>query len=80
MRRQEGPLGKLANLANLVNLTKMADWSKSPTTWRPMQMRRQARGPPWQADEFGESAKNGKLVKIPDNLEANANGRARSPP
>ena len=40
-----------------------------------------ARGPPWKAGEFGESGKNGKLVKIADNnLEANANEKTRGPP
>ena len=39
------------------------------------------RGPPCKAGEFGESGKNGKLVKIADNnLEANANEKARVPP
>ena len=41
------------------------------------------RGRPWKAgefDKFGESGKNGKLVKIADNLEANANEKTRGPP
>ena len=37
-------------------------------------------GPPWKADEFAESGDNGKLVKIANNLEANANERARRSP
>ena len=37
--------------------------------------------PDWLvADEFGESGKNGKLVKFADNLEANANEKTRGPP
>ena len=76
MRRQEGPLGKPANLANLAKIT---NWSKSPKTWRPMQMRRQE-GPLGKTANFGKSGKNGKLVKIPDNLEANANGKTIGPP
>jgi len=75
MRRQEGPLGKLANLANLA---KMGNWSKSPTTWGPMQMRR-PEGPLGKFGEFCESSKNGKLVKIADNLEANAHEKTRGP-
>ena len=38
MKRQECPLVKPANFANLA---KVANSSKSPTTWRSMQMRRQ---------------------------------------
>ena len=33
-----------------------------------------------QEGEFGESGKNGRLVKIGDKLEANANEQARGPP
>ena len=51
---QEGPLEKPANLANLA---KMANWSNSPTTWRPMQMRRQE-GP------LGKPANLANLAKM----------------
>ena len=68
MRRQEGPLEKQANLV------KMANCSKSSTTWRPMQVSR--RGLPCKAGECGE---NDKLVKIVDNWEVNANEQTRGP-
>ena len=52
------------------NLAKMANWSKSPTTWRPMQMRGQE-GPVEKPANLGEF---GNVVEIADNLEANVHG------
>ena len=72
MKRQEGPHGKPVNLANLTNL--IADNLEANAN-------EQVRGPPCKAGEFGESGKNGKLVKIANNnLEVNANERARGTP
>ena len=68
MRRQEGPLVKPVNSANLA---KMANWSKSPTTWKPMQMRGQE-GPLEKPANLGEF---GNVVEINDNLEANEQTR-----
>ena len=46
-----------------------------------MQMsREQRREPTWKAGEFDEYGENCKLVKIADNLEANANEKTRGPP
>ena len=64
MRIQEGPLGKPANLANLATLTKIANWSKSPTTWRPMQMSRQE-GPLVKPGNLARLAKMANWSKSP---------------
>ena len=72
MRRQEGPLVKPANLANLA---KMANWSKSPTIWRPMQIRRQE-GPLEKSANLGEF---GNVVEIANNLEAHVHEQTRGP-
>ena len=52
---------KMAKMANFANNNLEANANEK------------TRGPPCKAGEFGESGKNGKLVKITDNLEANAN-------
>ena len=72
MSREEGPLVKPANLANLAKIT---NWSKSPTTWRPMQMRRQE-GPLQKLGNLGEF---GNLVEIANNLEAHVHEQTRGP-
>ena len=58
------PLGKLANLENSANLVKMVNWSKSPTIWRPMQMRRQE-GPLVKPANFANLAKVVNWSKSP---------------
>ena len=76
-RRQEGPLGKPANLANLA---KMANWSKSPTTWRPMQMSRQE-GPLVKPANLANLAKMIKMAKFrQQQIGGQCNERARRPP
>ena len=67
MRRQQGPLGEPANLA------KMENWSKSPTTWKPMQMRGQE-GTLEKPANLGEF---GNVVEIADDLKANVHQQTR---
>ena len=72
MRRQEGPLGKPMNLANL---PKMANWSKFPTTWKPMQMGVQEA----PLEKPANLGKFGNVVEIADNLQANVREQTRGP-
>jgi len=53
--------------------TQQQKWQNFANTNLEANANEKPRGPPCKAGEFGESGKNGKLVKIANKLEANAN-------